>query len=250
SPYEGLKGVKRFVGINKANVIGGSAFVGILVTNSLFLSTNVSYDWGQDRAADEPLAGIAPLQSTTRLTYDNTHKGYWFELVAKLAAAQNRYTERYGEIPTPGYVVFDCRGGFRVKAGVELSAGVKNIFNKYYRTHLNQALLPEPGRNVYASLRFTLPVSSLKKITLQSRNARKVNLAIEGMACEYCVKTVNERISALPGVVSTTVSLADKTARVIIQENKLSLDELIDVIERAGFQAALISVESFKKDQE
>ncbi|MFQ6115943.1 MAG: TonB-dependent receptor domain-containing protein, partial [bacterium] len=206
-PYQGLKGVKRFVGINKANIIGGSAFVGISITNSLFFSTNVSYDWGQDKASDEPLTGIAPLQSTTKLTYDNADKGYWFELVTKLAAPQNRYAKRYGEIPTPGYAVFDCRGGFRVKAGIELSAGIKNIFNKYYRNHLNQAFLPEPGRNVYASLRFTWPVSNFRKKALQSGNAKKVNLTIEGMACEYCVKTVNERINALPGVVSTTVSL-------------------------------------------
>ncbi|MFQ6115394.1 MAG: TonB-dependent receptor domain-containing protein, partial [bacterium] len=107
SPYQGIKRVKRCVGINKANIVGANASVGLAITQSLFLNTNVSYDWGHDTTSDEPLPGMAPLRSTTRLTFDNSDNGYWFELAAMVAASQNRYAKRYGEQRTPGYVVFD-----------------------------------------------------------------------------------------------------------------------------------------------
>ncbi len=249
TPYAELKGTKRFDNIQTANIVGGSVVVEFALTPKWFLKTNLSYDRGEDKVTSAPLPGLAPLQSITKLTFDNIKKGYWLELAAKVAAAQNRYAEQYGEKRTPGHVVFDIRGGWEIKEGIELTAGIENIWNKYYRNHLNLALLPEPGRNVFASLRFTLPVASFTKKALPFTNGQRVSLAIEGMACESCVKTVHERISALPGVVSTTVSLTEKTARVIIQENKVSLDELITVVERAGFKASLISVEPFKKDK-
>lgn len=248
NPYRGSKGVKRFDGINKANVIGGSAVVKFSISQSLFLSTNVSYDWGQDKTTGDPLPGIAPLESATKLGYNNADKGYWLEFAVKVAAAQNRYAKRYGEEHTPAYAVFDFRGGWKVKEGIEFSVGVKNIFNKNYRDHLNLALLPEPGRNAFITTRLTLPMPKFKK-KLNLKNTKQVRISVEGMACQNCVKTINERFNALPGVVSTTVSLKDKMAQVIVRENKVSLDELINVVERAGFKASLISVEPFKKDK-
>lgn len=248
SPYEGLKGVKRFVNINEATVHGGSIFVGFSIAQWLFLTTSVSYDWGEDRITGEPLPFMAPLQSSTKLRYHNSDKGQWLEISARAAAEQNRYSRSYGEKYTPGYVVFNVRGGWEISEGLELSVGVENVFNHYYRDHLNPASLPEPGRNGYIRVNLTVPDRAILTAGRHKKEDRlqkteKITLLVEGMACQFCVNTVRERINALSGVVSTTVSLEEKTATVIIYQGRVSPDQLITAVDRAGFQASLISAE-------
>lgn len=254
NPTEGLKGVKRFININKANIVGGSAFIGISITEFLFITANLAYDWGEDIATGKPLPSMAPFQSTTKLLYDDSDKGYWLEFSAKSAAAQNRYSKQSGEKYTPSHTVFIIKGGWKVMEGIELSAGVENIFDNYYRDHLNQAFLPEPGRSAYFTVNLTLPERGMSATRQKKKGAHlhktiEIRLLVEGMACHFCVNTVRERINGLPGVASTTVTLKEKVATVIIQEGKISLNEIIYVIEGAGFSASLISVESFEKDK-
>ena len=243
SPFAGLRGVKKFTNIHSVVITGGSAFLNIAFSSSVYFSSSVSYDWGVDRETNEPVPGIAPLRFNFKLSYER--KNYWFNVSGLISAPQNRFAKRYGEIRTPGYAVFDLAGGLKLGKTVEISVGVKNILNKYYRNHLNPSLLPEPGRNIYASIKVSLPVTYKRKLKLH--NLSEVKLGIEGMACQFCAKTVKERLISVDGVVSADVKLESKKATVVFDSGKVGTVELINAVERAGYKAKVIEVKKVKK---
>ena len=245
--YEGLKGVKRYVNISEASIIGVSGSAGISLGPFLFFNSNISYDWGQDKTRDEPLPYISPLNSTVKLTFDNISKGYWLEFTVRMTAGQNRYAGSYGELASPAHTVLDINGGWKIGRNIELVAGINNIFNRYYRQHLNLALLPEPGRSVNLTAEINLPTTGFKGKKLDIRDSKQVYLSIEGMVCSYCVDTINERLKALPGVLYTSINLVEKTALVTIREELVSINKVIDVINRAGFRVFLNSVKSYNE---
>ena len=61
------------------------------------------------------------------------------------------------------------------------------------------------------------------------------------MACQFCAATVRDRSEALPQVIQSMVYLQDGKAEVIVGKH-ISLNELIEAIQRAGFQVEIISV--------
>jgi copper chaperone len=64
-----------------------------------------------------------------------------------------------------------------------------------------------------------------------------IDLRIEGMHCDGCVKSVSRVLSGLAGVHSVEVSLADARASVAYDATRLDVARLKQAVERAGFQA-------------
>jgi copper chaperone CopZ len=64
-----------------------------------------------------------------------------------------------------------------------------------------------------------------------------VELKVEGMDCEGCVKSVTRMLSGVPGVQQVDVSLADARARVIYDPAKAGVPEMKRAVERAGYKA-------------
>ena len=63
-------------------------------------------------------------------------------------------------------------------------------------------------------------------------------IKVDGMSCGGCVKSVTGVLTALDGVARAEVSLEQKQAVVEFDAGKLTRDQLKDVIEDAGFDAA------------
>ncbi len=61
----------------------------------------------------------------------------------------------------------------------------------------------------------------------------KIN--VYGMTCEHCVKTVIKAISAINGVQSANVSLKDKYADVVYDENIVNIKDIVNAIDEAGY---------------
>jgi outer membrane receptor protein involved in Fe transport len=60
-----------------------------------------------------------------------------------------------GELPTPGFTVYTVRSYWRMREGVLFTLGMENIFDKFYREHLDLRTgrgVFQPGRNTYAGL--------------------------------------------------------------------------------------------------
>jgi copper chaperone len=64
-----------------------------------------------------------------------------------------------------------------------------------------------------------------------------VELKVEGMDCEGCVKSVTRMLSGVPGVEKVDVSLAQGSATVTYDPARSGVAEFKRAVERAGYQA-------------
>ena len=62
-------------------------------------------------------------------------------------------------------------------------------------------------------------------------------LQVEGMSCQGCVRSVSAALTALPGVETVTVSLAEGRASVTFDPTRASGDDLRQAIAEAGFDS-------------
>ena len=65
---------------------------------------------------------------------------------------------------------------------------------------------------------------------------KKATISIDGMSCEHCVRAVKEAISALNGVKSVDVSLEEKNARVVYDDEHIKLSDLESTIVEEGYE--------------
>ena len=64
-----------------------------------------------------------------------------------------------------------------------------------------------------------------------------VDVKVEGMDCQGCVKSVTRMLSGVAGVSSVDVSLEQGTAKVTYDPSKASLAEMKRAVKRAGYKA-------------
>jgi copper chaperone len=65
---------------------------------------------------------------------------------------------------------------------------------------------------------------------------KTVQLHVEGMSCQHCVKTVEGTLKEIGA--SSTVDLASKTVTVEFDEDRLTLDQIKEAIEDQGYTVA------------
>ena len=71
---------------------------------------------------------------------------------------------------------------------------------------------------------------------------QNVTLKIDGMTCGGCVKSVTRVLSELDGVAQADVSLEKAQAVVSFDANKVQPAALVEAVEDAGFDAAVVWV--------
>lgn len=143
------------------------------LSDTVTLGYGMSYLKGKK---DEPLAGqkdkdladIVPLRAITSLTYHVGDHALKTEMVA--AKRWNDVDTDNGEQELAGYAVFNLKYNYKVTKHFDVTLGMDNIFDKTYAvsntykdvTLLNNAavddavmLINEPGRYLYANLRYT-----------------------------------------------------------------------------------------------
>jgi copper chaperone len=62
-------------------------------------------------------------------------------------------------------------------------------------------------------------------------------LKVTGMSCGGCVKSVTGVLEALPGVSKADVSLEKNEAVISYEAGKVSREQMVQVIDDAGFEA-------------
>lgn len=60
-------------------------------------------------------------------------------------------------------------------------------------------------------------------------------ITVEGMSCGHCKNAVEMAVKSLMGVSAAEVDLAAKTLTVEFDENKTDLEQIVAVIEDAGY---------------
>ncbi|RME22364.1 MAG: copper chaperone [Deltaproteobacteria bacterium] len=62
-----------------------------------------------------------------------------------------------------------------------------------------------------------------------------LHLPVEGMSCGGCVNSVQKALMALPGVEEAVASLESRCVDVRYDPSRATREQLVDAIERAGF---------------
>lgn len=95
-----------------------------------------------------------------------------------------------------------------------------------------------------AKVDYDTSVITSKEIVLELQNTghsveAAVQIRVDGMHCQSCVRSIEDRISGLPGVTRIQVSLQNREAVIVFQPLIVEQQELRVAIENMGFDAIL-----------
>jgi iron complex outermembrane receptor protein len=104
---------------------------------------------------------MPPLRGWSALRY--AHRWAFAELSALAANRQSLVSSDLKEAPTPGYGLMNVKLGFTHRK-LSGSFTVDNLLNRFYYEHLSYyrdpfaagVKIPEPGRNFFVQLRYSL----------------------------------------------------------------------------------------------
>ena len=124
------------------------------ISQKFNLQGSLTYAFGQNTTAHEPMRRIPPLNGRIGLQYQPVKN--WFNRIDFLyASKQDRLASGDKSDPripkggTPGWEVLNLRSAYQFKQ-VELQAGLNNLFNEAYRTHGSG--IDGVGRSVWIGL--------------------------------------------------------------------------------------------------
>jgi iron complex outermembrane receptor protein len=150
-----------------ARTWGGEADATYAVTARWKFTGTLAYTHGENRTDGLPLAQMPPLELRTGLDY--TGPRWSAGMLWRAVSEQDRYALRQGNIVgqdlgrTGGFGVLSLNAGWKPAAGVLVSAGIDNLFDKAYAEHLSRGgaevsgyeqttRVNEPGRTLWLKL--------------------------------------------------------------------------------------------------
>jgi len=134
------------------------------------LGATLAWAWGENRSAHAALPQMPPLDA--RLSAAWQGRRWSAGTLLRGVARQGRIAAGQGNIvgrdldESPGFVTLALNAGFRLSDSLQLTAGVDNVFDRYYSEHLNLAgsadfgypadpvRIAEPGRTAWLKLTY------------------------------------------------------------------------------------------------
>ncbi|NPB08601.1 MAG: TonB-dependent receptor, partial [Aquificae bacterium] len=165
-PYKAAQQATSYTNID-AYFTGAELYGTYALTPSLFVDGSLSYVYARKKDTypekninDKDIAEIPPLTSRIALRYDTGR--YFGEVETLMAATQYNVDSDLNERKTSGWAVVNLKVGGTYK-GFKLLAGVRNLFDKLYYTHLSYlrnpfssgVKVPEPGRTFYLTASYS-----------------------------------------------------------------------------------------------
>lgn len=98
----------------------------------------------------------------------------------------------------------------------------------YYSAAVSRVLIPQ-----------TTVSSDETPIARQSQTVRVQRIQVSGMTCGGCAASIHQALIKLTGVVSAEVNLERKQALVRYESSKVTPQQLVDAISKAGYTAVL-----------
>lgn len=145
--------------VGKAKLFGFDAGLEYNFYKNYLLYLSAAYVEGKDVEQNEYLPQIPPLNGKVGLTIP-VKNILSFNLSSTIYSAQNNVAKK--ETKTAGYTYFDISVNSKKfyfnKIGIQLFAGIENLFNKKYKNHLSTYRginLVEPGRNIYVKIKIS-----------------------------------------------------------------------------------------------
>jgi iron complex outermembrane receptor protein len=149
-----------------ARIYGGEMTYGVTLTSALSLNGGSSYSRGsatplaRSNVLSSNLPEMPPLRAWSALRY--AHRSAFAEFGMVAADRQARVSTDLKETPTAGYGLLNFKLGFTHRK-LSASFTVDNLLNRFYYEHLSYyrdpfaagVKIPEPGRNVFAQVRYS-----------------------------------------------------------------------------------------------
>ena len=66
----------------------------------------------------------------------------------------------------------------------------------------------------------------------------EITVAVSGMSCEHCVKSITEAVQALEGVEDVKVDLSGGSVSCRLTDESVTRADVVEAIEEAGYEAA------------
>ncbi|MEW6427936.1 MAG: TonB-dependent copper receptor [Thermodesulfobacteriota bacterium] len=126
-----------------ATLYGGEADISYRFAENWRINTTLAYTHGDDDTFDTPLAQVAPLEGTLGLVFDDAV--FTAGASMRAVARQDRVHIGYGSIvgqdigETAGFATAAANFGYRAPMGVNLTAGIDNLFDNTYAEHISRA---------------------------------------------------------------------------------------------------------------
>ena len=155
-------GVRRFVNIDNAFKTGVEFSWTQRLLPQLQQQISLAYTYAQDLEREQPLPEIAPLDLRYTLSGNFMEGKLKPELVFRHVLRQNRIAAEYGETETPSFSLLNLQTTYVSSKKTRFTLGINNLLDTNYYEHLNRSVsgsinpIYAPGRNVFASVNFTL----------------------------------------------------------------------------------------------
>jgi iron complex outermembrane receptor protein len=133
------------------------------------IESSLAWAWGENASQHQPLPQMSPLEARLGVEWDG-HQRWSAGALLRGVMHQPRVSPNEGNVvgrdlaPTAGFGTFAAHAAYRINDVLQLTAGVDNLFNRYYTEHLNLAgsadfgypadpvRIAEPGRTLWLRL--------------------------------------------------------------------------------------------------
>lgn len=152
----------------QARIAGAEAGASWQMAEQWLLGGSLAYAWGENRDTGRPLPQMPPLEARLNLEWQG--QDWSAGALLRGVTAQHRVAPGQGNVvardlgPSAGFATLALNAAYRVTPALRVSAGVDNVFDRYYSEHLNLAgsadfgfpaepvRIAEPGRNAWLKL--------------------------------------------------------------------------------------------------
>jgi len=153
-----------------ARIAGSEAGLEWTPVSGLTLATSLAYAWGENRSDGRALPQMPPLDARISAAFEG--RRWSAGVLLRGVASQGRIAANEGNIvgrdlgKSPGFATFALNGGYRISDAVQVTAGIDNVFDRFYSEHLNLAgsadfgypadpvRIAEPGRTAWLKLNY------------------------------------------------------------------------------------------------
>ena len=154
------EGTKVFQNTDEAFMAGFEAGMEVIFLKNFSYSLGGAYTYAQNISWDEPLSEIPPFTINTSLSYKTNKINT--RLHARIASEQNRVSDSFNELTSPGFTVMDFYFTYSPWEFVDVNIAVTNLLDENYVEHLSrayksmdvQSLYYEPGRSFNIGVKF------------------------------------------------------------------------------------------------
>jgi iron complex outermembrane receptor protein len=139
-----------------AEIYGAEFDIDYRFNQAWLIGSALALTQGRNTTQSRNLSDMAPLNGHLRVEYN--HSNWYAGSRFNFASEQTTVNTEYNEQKAPAWSTLDLYAGYQLNKTFQLQAGVANLFDQAYFTHLNRTdavlgtnyKVMEPGRNIWA----------------------------------------------------------------------------------------------------